>query len=149
MGHCTQHNYGFLTLAWFYIMHSLIRTSANDTTFLPFPVWHSEGKANRIILEGVEWRLYRSMNRIIFFFSHMRWEKTTIISCHFFPLACHVLLWHKHADFHEVSNPGWIFWMDDKKKAYDAVIATSNLPWYGPTEKKSRKQSIQHRRLPL
>ena len=38
-------------------------------------------------------------------------------------------------------------WM--RKKAYDAVIATSNLPWYSPTEKKNRKQSIQHRRLPL
>ena len=25
-------------------------------------------------------------------------------------------------------------WM--RKKAYDAVIATSNLPWYSPTEKK-------------
>ena len=75
------------------------------------------------------------MNRIIFIFSHMRWEKTTIISCHCFPLACHILLWHKHADFHEVSNPGWIFWMD-AEKTYDAVIATSNLPWYSPTEKK-------------
>ena len=26
-------------------------------------------------------------------------------------------------------------WM--RKKAYDAVIATSNLPWYSPTEKKN------------
>ena len=75
------------------------------------------------------------MNRIIFILSHMRWEKTAIISCHCFPLACHILLWHKHADFHEVSNPGWIFWMD-AEKTYDAVIATSNLLWYSPTEKK-------------
>ena len=39
----------------------------------------------------------------------------------------------------------------DAEKTYDAVIATSNLLWYSPTEKKKKKpeQSIQHRRLPL